>query len=185
MFARTAFDVSGAVEHCARCSVRWTVCWSALNIKPVCACAPILCVQIIENYLKPMRAHDWDRASLEMFRRSSFNGPNIDFAAIKAPVLIIEVRGTCMQAISKLVSITHVRACAQMAAHKRASINWVPQGRWEHASYSACSNSVCGSPHAGAGGPGHTPFHGASIGTEASRIRSAPWCVAGNTKYCE
>lgn len=66
---------------------------------------------LIEGYLKPMRAHDWDKGSLYSFRTMSF--PNfVPYDSITPPVLVI----TGEKDIMLTKSAKQVPACAACIA---------------------------------------------------------------------
>ncbi|KAJ9531247.1 hypothetical protein QJQ45_006685 [Haematococcus lacustris] len=46
--------------------------------------------EVIEGFLRPLRAHDWDRGSLNVFRSFSVVSTPPDFAAVQAPVLVLQ-----------------------------------------------------------------------------------------------
>ncbi|KAJ9531124.1 hypothetical protein QJQ45_000922 [Haematococcus lacustris] len=46
--------------------------------------------EVIEGFLRPLRAHDWDRGSLNVFRSFSVASTPPDFAAVQAPVLVLQ-----------------------------------------------------------------------------------------------
>ena len=67
-------------------------------------------VQVMEGFLKPLRAKDWDRALLASYRSSSVQQPPLDLEAVTAPVLIIQV---CVIACTQAL---RMRMCASMGS---------------------------------------------------------------------
>ena len=61
---------------------------------PNLLCSRFPCLQdVARGYLRPLLAHDWDRASLLNFRAFSIP-PAYDYSVLTAPVLLVQASGS-------------------------------------------------------------------------------------------